>query len=154
MLCSLPQYDVIFSCVNMSREEHEYSRNRMLKADSAAQDTRCTSEARSSKKMRCAYEKERKVQSKLESMCATLKYGSTSQLGMGQVQNGHLYIRYMSSSRRIEETKNEKFDFVHLVFFFLFFFIKHTSKTMWCVNHYAYKVIALLMDIISTCFEL
>ena len=40
-------------------------------------------------------------------VCSIRKYGSTSSVGMGQVQNGLLYIRYRSSSMKneVEECK-------------------------------------------------
>ena len=86
-------------------------------------------------------------------------------VGMGQVENGYLYLRYGSNSvittakcdktltdktlhcimknaprvllahAKAEKNKHENFDFVHLSFFFLSFFLllTHNPRTVTCI---------------------
>ena len=90
------------------------------------------------------------------------KYGSTS--GMGQVQNGHLYLRYRSNSQKTKQRSEKSLQTTSLCYsiakstlktlltfsegqenqtckfrfcsssFFFFFSIRHNSKTIWFVK--------------------
>ena len=103
---------------------------------------------------------------KVSALSTIKKYGSTSQLGIGQVQNGHLYTRYRSSSPKtkqrsakslqttfftysnakstlkvpltlikVEKTKHQIFDFVHLSFF-LSSYSSSATRKLYCVCEY------------------
>ena len=43
-------------------------------------------------------------------------------------------LKTLLTFSKVEKTKHENFDFVHLLSSSFFFFIKHNSKTIWCVQ--------------------
>ena len=61
-----------------------------------------------------------------------------------------ILLTFPLTSRKVEKTKHENFNFVHLSFFF--FLVTDNSKTLLCMQ--TYQAIALLMEIILTCFEI
>ena len=72
---------------------------------------------------------------------------------MGQVQNGHLQV-IGEALRKMKKTKHEKLDFVHNLSASFFLFMKHNPKTIQYVKILCIPMIALLMEIIPTCFKL
>ena len=62
-----------------------------------------------------------KSRSSMSMLLTIKKYGGTFGLGKGQVQNGHLYIRYRSCSHKNEAEEPKKLtEYIHMYFPLIF----------------------------------